>query len=257
MDLTKGWILVHRSLLDCAIWESNEPFSGRDAWIDLLLVSNHRDKEIIFNKNPMTIKRGQYLTSVRKLADRWHWGKDKTLHYLRTLEKLNMITREADSTRTIITIVNYDIYQDFRLFMTDSNKDSQQTVDRQSTDTDQPQTNNVNNVNNVNKYNSGASAQDEKPKSKVFVPPTVEEVRVYCVERNNNIDAEQFVDFYTSKNWFVGKNKMKDWKASVRTWERGRKNDTSGTEKKLANKFNDFPQRGYDFGSIEKKLMGG
>ena len=56
-----------------------------------------------------------------------------------------------------------------------------------------------------------------KPK---FVPPTVEEVRAYCLERNNGIDAQSFVDFYGSKNWMVGKNKMSDWKASVRTWER-------------------------------------
>lgn len=55
---------------------------------------------------------------------------------------------------------------------------------------------------------------------KIFIPPTVNMVRDYCIERCNNVDAEQFVDFYQSKNWFVGKNKMKDWKASVRTWEK-------------------------------------
>ena len=52
-----------------------------------------------------------------------------------------------------------------------------------------------------------------------FVPPTVEEVSAYCSERNNSIDPESFVNFYTSKGWMVGKNKMKDWKAAVRTWE--------------------------------------
>lgn len=61
---------------------------------------------------------------------------------------------------------------------------------------------------------------DSKPKRKRFVPPTVEEVRTYCAERKNNVDAERFVDFYESKGWMVGKDKMKDWKASVRTWEK-------------------------------------
>ena len=56
-----------------------------------------------------------------------------------------------------------------------------------------------------------------------FIKPTIEEIKTYCIERNNNIDAEMFYDFYESKNWYVGKNKMKDWKASVRTWERSRK----------------------------------
>ena len=53
-----------------------------------------------------------------------------------------------------------------------------------------------------------------------FKKPNKIEVKVYCVERKNNIDAEAFYDFYESKNWYIGKNKMKDWKAAVRTWER-------------------------------------
>lgn len=60
---------------------------------------------------------------------------------------------------------------------------------------------------------------------KSFAPPTVDEVREYCRSRNNFVDPERFVDFYSAKGWMVGKNKMKDWKAAVRTWERndGRK----------------------------------
>lgn len=58
---------------------------------------------------------------------------------------------------------------------------------------------------------------------KPFIPPTVEEVGVYCTERGNGIDPEAFVDFYASKGWMIGKNKMKDWKAAVRTWEQGDK----------------------------------
>lgn len=53
-----------------------------------------------------------------------------------------------------------------------------------------------------------------------FIPPTVEDVRAYCIERNNGIDAEHFVDYYTSNGWIVGKVKMKDWKATVRNWEK-------------------------------------
>ena len=60
----------------------------------------------------------------------------------------------------------------------------------------------------------------DKPPRPRFVPPTVEEVRNYCYERNNNVDPERFVDYYTANGWVVGKNKMKDWKAAVRTWEK-------------------------------------
>ena len=62
--------------------------------------------------------------------------------------------------------------------------------------------------------------KDRLGKNKRFVPPTREEVQAYCIERGNHVDAEAFIDFYTSKGWMVGKNPMKDWKACVRTWEK-------------------------------------
>ena len=72
----------------------------------------------------------------------------------------------------------------------------------------------------INNIGDSDESQPVK-KRKQFKPPTVEEVRDYCYERNNNVNAEAFVDFYESKGWMVGKNKMKDWKAAVRTWEKG------------------------------------
>ena len=57
-------------------------------------------------------------------------------------------------------------------------------------------------------------------KRKRFIPPTLTDVKQYCEERNNHVDAERFIDFYESKGWMVGKSKMKDWKAAVRTWEK-------------------------------------
>lgn len=58
------------------------------------------------------------------------------------------------------------------------------------------------------------------------IPPSVEEVRAYVAEMKYGIDPENFVDFYTSKNWMIGKNKMKDWHAATRTWERKRKEES-------------------------------
>ena len=70
---------------------------------------------------------------------------------------------------------------------------------------------------------TGAGARTrEGEKRTYFTPPTIDEVREYCRSRNNNVDPEQFYDFYESKGWMIGKNRMKDWKAAVRTWERDR-----------------------------------
>ena len=68
--------------------------------------------------------------------------------------------------------------------------------------------------------------EDRKGNSKgktKFSPPTLEEVRDYCIERRNNVDPQRFMDYYTSNGWRVGKNPMRDWKAAVRNWERGDK----------------------------------
>ena len=61
---------------------------------------------------------------------------------------------------------------------------------------------------------------------KRFIKPTINEIQEYCIDRKNGINANAFYDFYESKNWYVGKNKMKDWKACVRTWEQRNKKNT-------------------------------
>lgn len=67
------------------------------------------------------------------------------------------------------------------------------------------------------------SSAQKKESGTRFNPPTVDEVAAYCAERRNNVDAQSWWDFYQSKGWMVGKNKMKDWKAAVRTWEQRHK----------------------------------
>ena len=73
--------------------------------------------------------------------------------------------------------------------------------------------------------------------SKRFVKPTLEEVKEYCLSRKNNIDAQQFIDFYESKGWKVGNQSMKDWKACVRTWEQRHKNENKSTKVADASKY--------------------
>jgi len=95
-----------------------------------------------------------------------------------------------------------------------------------------------------------------KAKAKRFIPPTIEEVQAYCRERNNNVDPEQFINFYSAKDWMIGKNKMKDWKAAIRTWE---KREESTVQPKQI-KYNQYQQRSYteqDLSELEKRLLRG
>ena len=74
----------------------------------------------------------------------------------------------------------------------------------------------VNNIGDIPQAESPPSAK----KRTVFKPPTIEEVRAYCLERGNSVDAERWHNHYIANGWMVGKTKMVDWKAAVRTWER-------------------------------------
>ena len=85
-----------------------------------------------------------------------------------------------------------------------------------------------NNIQDIDNNNSEAIEREVGDKKggaggkhpgKRFVKPTVEDIRSYCTERGNAVDAQRFYDFYEAKGWLIGKNPMKDWKAAVRTWE--------------------------------------
>lgn len=105
-----GWIKLYRQLQDCPIWYG-ERFSKGQAWVDLLMLANHSDKKIMFNGDFITIQRGQYLTSMVKLSEKWRWNRKTVSSFLKLLENDNMITKVTDNTKTLITIVNYGIYQ--------------------------------------------------------------------------------------------------------------------------------------------------
>ena len=81
------------------------------------------------------------------------------------------------------------------------------------------------------------SSAQKKESGTRFNPPAVEEVAAYCAERRNNVDAQAWWDFYQSKGWMVGKNKMKDWKAAVRTWEQRHKYESKSNGNCIKNEF--------------------
>jgi hypothetical protein len=85
----------------------------------------------------------------------------------------------------------------------------------------------------LNKSISNDIDDSNKRKAK-FVKPTIEEIRCFCEERNNGIDADEFFNFYESKGWVIGKSPMKDWKACIRTWERNRFKSQRPTGRKVS-----------------------
>lgn len=110
-DMEGGFIKLHRSIKDCWLWKDEEPFSKRDAWIDLLLLANYTDKKILLDGKLTTIKAGQFHTSLLKLGERWKWSRNKTRRFLEILESDEMITTERTAHGTTLTIVNWAKFQ--------------------------------------------------------------------------------------------------------------------------------------------------
>lgn len=107
----EGWIRLYRQIKNHWIWKDKEPFDKRSAWIDLLLMVNHSNKKITFEDDFITIERGQTLTSIKKLSERWMWSRHKVSDYVNRLEQDGMIVQIRDTRKILISIVNYDKYQ--------------------------------------------------------------------------------------------------------------------------------------------------
>lgn len=95
---------------------------------------------------------------------------------------------------------------------------------------------------------------DKESDNTRFKPPTIEEVQSYCQERKNGIDAESFIDYYTARNWMLGKVKMKDWKAAVRTWERNNHSQPKSKEKQYTTAADYKPPVANDYKKLQKLI---
>ena len=110
MSTDKGYIKVYRDIRDHWLWDS-KPFSKGQAWLDLLMMVNHEDKQFLFDNELLLCRKGMVITSLRKLSQRWGWSPGKVSRFLKLLESEIMIREERNTKRTAISIVNYELYQ--------------------------------------------------------------------------------------------------------------------------------------------------
>lgn len=105
-----GWIKVDRKLLENSIW-TKEKFTKGQAWIDLLLLANHKDSRELYRGNMKDFKKGNVYRSIDWLSKRWGWTWRTTERYLKMLEKEQMLSIKCTKHDTTITIVNWGLYQ--------------------------------------------------------------------------------------------------------------------------------------------------
>lgn len=154
-----GWISLHRSIQDNDLWLA-EPFTWAQAWIDLLLNANHKPGSFWVRRVEVKLERGQLGWSEITMSERWKWSRGKVRRYLGMLETRGMIVQQKTQLTSVITICNYDTYQDSN--NPESPKAVQQTEHQTVHQTDNRQYTN-NNDNNDNKK-STTNVVDKPPR---------------------------------------------------------------------------------------------
>ena len=104
------YILIYRDIKNHWIWD-DKPFDKSRAWIDLIMSANYNGVKVMLGNEIVEVKRGEFITSQKKLKNLWGWSISKIRSFLEMLEKDNMIVLKKDSKKTAIEIVNYDDYQ--------------------------------------------------------------------------------------------------------------------------------------------------
>jgi hypothetical protein len=178
-----GWIKLHRQILEWEWYSDNNCFR---LFLHLLLKANHKEKRF----KGIELKVGSIVTSRDLLARETGLSSQQIRTALNKLISTNEITSETSSQGTILQIVSYEKYQVSTNEITNEQPTSNQRV----------------------------TTNNNVKKEKKFIIPTFNDVLEYCMQNNLDVDGVKFINFYESKGWMVGKNKMKDWKAAIRTW---------------------------------------
>ena len=224
----KRYIKLYEQIVN---WEWYKNPNVFRVFLHCLLTANFTDGRF----EGVDVKRGQLVTSLPSLAKQTSLSIQQVRTSLLHLISTGELTSKAYPKYRVITVVKYDEYQADNRQNNSQSTGNQQATNRQSTGNQQQYKN--------NKKDIKEEGIDNKTPS-VFKPPTLDEVAEYCRERGKGVDPEKWFDFYASKGWMIGKNKMKDWRAAVRTWEKDR--DGSPAPKQDARDVHGYEQRSYE-----------
>lgn len=212
-----GHVKIYRSLKKHWLWKASRKKSKLEAWLDLLMLAAFEDTKEPFGYDLIMLKRGQLLTSQDRLSKEWLWDRSAVRLFLKQLEDDAMIQVNATAKYTMITICKYASYH--------SLQPSKQQVDNNRTTTGQ----------HIQEFKEFKELEEDnkggKPPKKIFVIPSVEDLTAFIASitenhPNSELVAKNVFNFYQSKDWKVGKSKMKDWQASARNsldWEKNQK----------------------------------
>ncbi len=147
-----GWVVFDRDFTKSALW-LQEPFTRGQAWVDLFANANHSDGYFRVNGHRVDVKRGQIGWSQLTMKDRWKWSRGKVNRFIKELEKDGNVVQETGQYTTVLTICNYNKYQNHVKHGGTVDGTTDGTVAVQLQDNERDTNNNVNNENHENNEN--------------------------------------------------------------------------------------------------------
>ncbi|WP_312281574.1 hypothetical protein [Oscillibacter sp.] len=206
--LESGYIRLYRSFLT---WEWYSDSATKDVFLHLILTANWEPKKW----KGITVKRGQRVYSRASLAKEMRLSERNIRTAINHLISTGEVTNQTTPQYSIITIKNYDLYQQ---------PTSEVTSDRPASDqpptSDRPQ---------LKKDKESKNDKKAIKRERIaFSPPTLDDVIAYCRERSSPVDPKKFFDYFDTGGWVDSKgNHVKNWKQKIITWEGREKNPTS------------------------------
>lgn len=187
-----GWIKIHRQLAENDLWTC-EPFSRGQAWVDMILLANHKPNFFYKRGVKVSVDRGQLAWSELALSERWRWSRNKVRKFLKDLEKEHQIEQQKTNVTQVVTIKNYDKYQE-----KDNRRNTKRTPKGHQKDTNKNEEELIKNEKNI---------------------PSLDEFLLYAFQQKKTLNKEVVEAKYKSwveNGWKDGYHRdIKNWKSKL------------------------------------------
>lgn len=213
--MSKGWISLHRKILDNPILSRSRTYSRFEAFVYMLLKANHKDNKVVIGNQLIKIKTGSFLTSQKKLMKEFNWGISRLRSFLKLLQDDDMIEVRSNAISTMITINNYKELQQLQTDTKLQSKRNQTASKTQSkTNNNDNNLNNDNNDNKEQKFINLVLAEGLKFTPTV-APDVIDDFCNYWTERNLNGTKMK----YEMQKTFDIKRRLKRWIKNQQEWK--------------------------------------
>ena len=217
MESDKGYIKLYRKVMcNPVIMKDSDHLA---VWVYLLLKAEWKEREILFRGERITLKPGQGVFRYKEIAEELGINISKVRRITELFKCEQKMNIETSNQKSVFSILRWGDYQA-----------NEQRMNNERT-TNEQRMNNLpiyirNEEGEEYKNTTRARAcESEAVPLRSIIPPTLDMVRGYCQSRGNTIDPEEFLDWYEARDWMTGKTRMKDWQATIRGWERRRRNE--------------------------------